>query len=74
MVESGMLKVFILVLALVAAAVVMLSVNILLKKNGRFRSEDVGQSRAMRERGIGCTRSQDRLAQADSRTLKDMER
>lgn len=69
-----MLKVFILVLALVAAGVVMLSVNVLLRRGGRFRSEDVGQSRAMRERGIGCTRSQDRAAQSDTRTLKDMER
>ena len=38
-------------------------VRIIFKKNGTFHSQDVGQSKAMHDRGVGCTRSQDRQAQ-----------
>lgn len=48
---------------LLSGAMVLFSVRIILKKNDRFSSHDVGASPAMRERGIGCTRSQDRMAQ-----------
>ena len=47
----------------VGIAIALMCVRIILKKNGTFHSEDVGQSKAMRERGVGCTRSQDRQAQ-----------
>ena len=36
-----------------------LSVRILFKKNGRFVKTHVSQSKAKRERGIGCVQSQD---------------
>lgn len=57
------MKEILIVIGLLALAMVLFSVRILLKKNGRFSSHDVGASPAMRERGIGCTRSQDRMAQ-----------
>ena len=47
----------------VGLAIALMCVRIIVKKNGTFHSEDVGQSKAMRERGVGCTRSQDRQAQ-----------
>lgn len=47
----------------VGLAIVLMCVRIILKKNGTFHSEDVGQNKAMHERGVGCTRSQDRQAQ-----------
>jgi len=47
----------------VGLAIALMCVRIILKKNGTFHSQDVGQSKAMRERGVGCTRSQDRQAQ-----------
>ncbi len=56
------MKEFVIVLALLLLAIILLCVRILLVKNGRFSSHDVGQSRAMQQRGIGCTRSQDRQA------------
>ncbi|MCQ2341036.1 MAG: hypothetical protein MJZ48_01050 [Paludibacteraceae bacterium] len=43
----------------VALAVVGLSVRVLLKKNGRFSSQHIGGSKAMRERGIHCVNTQD---------------
>jgi hypothetical protein len=54
-----MIKTLVLTLVFVAAAMLLLSVRILLKKGGRFRSQHIGQSRAMRERGIHCVQAQD---------------
>ena len=53
----------ILTLAVVALAVVLLSVRIILKKGGRFSSQHIGDNPKMRENGIGCATSQDRQAQ-----------
>jgi len=54
-----MIKTLVLTLVFVAAAMLLLSVRILLKKGGRFRSQHIGQNRAMRERGIHCVQAQD---------------
>lgn len=51
------------VILFLLAAVVLLSVTILLKKNGRFPNIHVGKNPAMRKRGIGCVESQDAQAQ-----------
>ena len=52
----------VLCIGLVLAAVLLLSVRVILKKNGRFSSQHISQSKAMRERGIHCAVSQDREA------------
>jgi len=57
---------FIIVAALLLAAMVLLSVRVIAKKNGRFRSMHISDSKAMRERGIGCVQSQDRAARKQS--------
>ncbi len=44
-----------------------LSVRILFKKNGRFVKTHVSQSKAMRERGVGCIQSQDYAMRHKSR-------
>ena len=54
-----MIKTLILTLGIVASAMLLLSVRVLIKKGGRFRSQHIGQSRAMRERGIHCVQAQD---------------
>jgi len=54
---------FIVVVGLLLAAVILLSIRVILVKNGRFRSMHISDSKAMRERGIGCVQSQDRQAQ-----------
>ena len=48
------------VIGLVGLAVILLSVRVILKKDGRFSSQHISQSKAMRERGIHCAVSQDR--------------
>lgn len=57
-----MLKTFFMCLVLVAVSMVLLCVNLLLKKNGRFVKTHVSQSKEMRKRGVTCVQSQDRAA------------
>ena len=58
-----MWKTFLTVTILLLIAVVLLSVSILIKKNGKFPNIHVGSNPAMRKRHIGCVESQDKQAQ-----------
>ena len=58
-----MWKMFLAVTLLLLAAVALLSVNMLLRKNGKFPNIHVGRNPAMRKRGIGCVEEQDAQAQ-----------
>ena len=58
-----MWKTFFTVIVFLLAAVVLLSVSILLKKNGKFPNIHVGSNPAMRKHKIGCVESQDKQAQ-----------
>ena len=58
-----MLKVIIISALLLGLGILGMCVRMIMKKNGTFHSQDVGQSKAMHDRGVGCTRSQDRQAQ-----------
>ena len=55
-----MWKLILLVLALVAVSMLLLTVNIWLR-GGEFRSQHIGQSREMRKRGIHCVQSMDAM-------------
>lgn len=55
-----MLKVFLISLVLLLAAVLLMAVRIMLKKGGKFSSQHISESRAMREQGITCATSTDR--------------
>lgn len=54
-----MAKTILLALLVLAVCIVLMSVTILLKKNGRFPNTHVSGSRALRDRGITCIQSQD---------------
>ena len=54
-----MLKTMLFCVIIVGIAVLLLSVRVLLKKNGRFVKTHVNQSKAMRERGVTCVQSQE---------------
>lgn len=58
-----MLDTVLITLLIVAVCIVLLCVNIIFKKNGKFPNTHVSGNKAMRERGIGCVQSQDREAQ-----------
>lgn len=57
----------IITILLLLAAVVLLCVRMIFKKDGRFSSQHISQSKAMRERGISCVNSQDGEAQRDNK-------
>lgn len=61
-----MLKLFLICVVIIAFCFIFLAIGIILKKNGRFPNMHVGNSKAMRERGIGCNQSQDREARRDN--------
>lgn len=67
-----MAKIFIAVALLLLGGMALLCVNILLRKNGTFRSEDVGASKAMQERGIHCFRAQDKIERRKRADIKEM--
>lgn len=67
-----MAKIFIAVALLLLGGMALLCVNILLRKNGTFRSEDVGASKAMQERGIHCFRAQDKIECRKRADIKEM--
>lgn len=54
-----MLKIFIFCVIIIGIAVLLMSVRILLKKNGHFVKTHVSQSKAMRDRGVTCVQSQE---------------
>ena len=49
-------------LAVVAVAFALLSIKVLLKRNGKFSSQHVHDNPGLRKRGIHCVMDQDREA------------
>ena len=54
------MKEIIIVLSILIVAVLLLSIRVILKKNGTFSSQHISENRRMREDGIHCATSQDR--------------
>ena len=57
------ITVFIPVLILMALALVLLCIRMLIKKNGKFSSQHIGENKAMKENGVQCAQTQDKMAQ-----------
>ncbi|MBE6294810.1 MAG: hypothetical protein IJA04_05020 [Bacteroidaceae bacterium] len=57
-----MLNTIILAIIIIAISVVLLSITIIIKKNGRFPNIHVSGNKGLRKRGIKCAQSQDRDA------------
>ena len=68
---NGNIMKLLIVIVLLAAAFILLSVRVILKRNGRFSSQHISQSKTMRERGIHCATSQDREARRKAPTRLD---
>ncbi len=56
-----LVKVFIIVAILLGLAFIGLGITMLIKKNGKFPETHIGRSKAMKERGIHCANTTDRL-------------
>lgn len=54
-----MLKVVLASLIIIFICMVLFSIKIILKKNGRFPNTHVGGNSALRKKGINCAQSQD---------------
>lgn len=59
-----MIETLLLSVLIIAIAIALLCVKLLFKKNGRFSSQHIHDSEAMKERGIHCVMEQDREARA----------
>ncbi|PVX51747.1 hypothetical protein C7377_0032 [Balneicella halophila] len=56
------MKVFILAIILVAIAVIGLAISMIIRKNGRFPELHIGRNEKLKEKGITCATSQDKMA------------
>lgn len=63
---SDMLKLALIIMAIVAVSMLLLTVNIWLR-GGEFRSQHIGQSKEMRRRGIHCVQSMDAMERKKKR-------
>ncbi|MBP1531555.1 MAG: hypothetical protein ILA39_05455 [Bacteroidaceae bacterium] len=61
-----MLKLALIIMAIVAVSMLLLTVNIWLR-GGEFRSQHIGQSKEMRRRGIHCVQSMDAMERKKKR-------
>ena len=61
-----MVKTMLVCVLIIAISVALLSIKIIIKKNGRFPNTHISGSKAMRDRGIGCVQSKDYAAQFDN--------
>lgn len=59
------LTIFIIVLILLGLSLVGLGIGMLLRKNGAFPETHIGRNKAMKERGITCANTTDRLERAN---------
>lgn len=58
-----MMTLLIVAVVLVGLAVLGLAIGILLKKDGKFPELHIGRNEKLKEKGITCATSQDKLAQ-----------
>ena len=66
------MKEILLVIAALVLAMVLLCVRIILKKGGKFSSQHISENKRMREDGIHCATSQDRVARRNKTTKIDV--
>ncbi len=61
-----MLKVALLCLGILAASLFFLCIGVLFNRRHTFRSQHIGHSKAMRDRGINCVQSMDAMMRRDN--------
>lgn len=61
------MKEILIVIGALAVAMLLLSVRVLIKKNGRFSSEHISENKRMKQDGIHCATSQDREARRQNK-------
>lgn len=61
-----MFLVFLITVILLTIVVIGLAITIILKKNGKFPDIHIGENKALRDKGIHCATTQDRLERASN--------
>ena len=61
------MKILLISTLIIAIGMAFLLIKVLLRRNGRFSSQHIHDSKAMRERGIHCVMDQDREMRRKSR-------
>ena len=61
-----MFRTLLFTLLIIAISVALLSITVIIKKNGKFPNTHIGGNRHMRKRGIKCVQSQDRDARKNN--------
>ena len=62
-----MVEIILISTLIIAIAMAFLCIKLVFKRNGRFASQHIHDSKAMRERGIHCVMTQDREARRENR-------
>ena len=57
----------------IAAAMVLLSVGVILRNDKQFRSQHISENKRMRERGVHCAVTQDRQARRQGNKINTKE-
>jgi hypothetical protein len=60
-------QIFIMAIVLVALCFAGLAIKIIVSKRGRFPNIHIGSNRALKERGITCVQTYDKMEQAKAR-------
>ena len=64
-----MIEILLISVLIIAIAMALLLIKVLIKKDGRFSSQHIHDSEAMKERGIHCVMEQDREAREKGRAF-----
>lgn len=65
-----MFKLFLVILAILLPAILLMGYRVFFTKDGKFPNTHVEGNKAMRQRGIGCVKSQDRTEQKRKNILE----
>lgn len=68
-----MFVILLVTLGILTVCIVLMSIRIILKKNGRFPNSHIGNSQALRQKGIHCAKTQDREASKKKNLFEHLE-
>jgi hypothetical protein len=64
-----MLETLLFSMLIIAIAIALLSVKVIVKKNGKFSSQHIHDNEALRKKGIHCVIDQDREARSNDKAF-----
>ena len=68
------MKEILIVIGILAAAMLLLCVRVVIRKNGKFSSQHISENKRMKQDGIHCATSQDREARRKNTNKIDLKK